>query len=168
MSLLPLVAGPLGEASPSATGAYAAWLDAQVRTVPDAAEADFEAAMAAAVQDAPGSLEAFTRSFARAYERHASGVPLGDLFAAPGLKGDVLFQVLQSRAQHFGRAALPPRLSFGTASPAGPPSRFAGLTPSVVRWTVATVLAPIAVHAPANRAMPCILRCLFSARPMGP
>lgn len=168
-SLLPLVAGPLGDGVSEEGEAHALWLRAQVDgAVPDGAEAAFDAALKDAQATAGSSLEAFTAAFAESYRQQATSVSLGTLFALPSWNGATLYRALHQRAQQLGtHAAVPPRLT-GPATASTPTVRLLAL-PAAIATGARLEASWGSVRGPRVGRLPGSLIHLFCAvQPLGP
>ena len=177
-SLLALVLGPSSGAVSETTAAHESWLRAHLS--PQAIHADegsvpassvenaVDAALDAARADAAPTLEGFTEAFAAAYRQQGAPVPLSTLFAIPDVGQATLYALLSQRALQLSRTALLPRLTLSTA----PPATTSGRSPAVLHTQPVPALKAargvLSTVRPSPRILPCILRTLFSARPMAP
>lgn len=181
MSLLPFVVVDPTDALSRASGASAAhesWLRAHMTTTaPDAASSDavdeaIERALRQARGASPATLEAFTRTFADAYQRvhrtHDVPVSLADLFAAPGVDSAALFKTLYARTQQFGRAAVLPRLHLTTAPTSGTSGRAAPAQALLAPTPVIDAVSSVGVVHLVATALGCWIHVLSSAQPLGP
>lgn len=153
--------------------AHAAWLRAHLSgPVPTEAHDAFEHALDVAQSNAASSPEAFTDAFADAYTAQAPAVALHVLFAIDADGAGRLYTVLQRRAQHLGRTALPaPRVMWDAATTVLPTSTSAH--PAAAAWVSSAhggfwnALAS-RLEVDSGRTMTTIVHLLSAAQPMGP
>lgn len=177
-SLLALVLGPSTRAVSETTAAHESWLRAHLAPRPVQASADesgassiqqaVDAAIDAARAEAAPTLEGFTESFAAAYRQQGAPVPLSTLFAIPDAGPATLYVLLSQRALQLSRTALLPRLTISTA----PPATTSGRSPAALHTQPVPALEAarqvVSIVRPVPRILPCIIRTLFTARPMAP
>jgi hypothetical protein len=169
ISLIPLIAGRPSRAVSETTAAHTSWLRAQITaSLSGDAQAAVNAALDAAAEDAAPTLEAFTQAFADAYAEEGAPVSLETLFAVPGVDRAALYEVLSSRTQQLSRTAVLPRLSLSTAPVAAASGRSPAVTTQALPPHLPAVLQATVVAEEAGRLLPCLIRTLFSARPMAP
>lgn len=169
LSLLPLLAARPGGTGAEAASTHRAWLQAQMVASPTAdVEAAIDAALEAATNEAAPTRRAFTAAFAEAYVQHDASVPLATLFAAPDVDRERLYDILSRRSTELSRTAVLPRHAIGAAPGGLLVSRTAGIAPPSLPLPPPARLVAVQMLDPVERAVPCLIRILSSARPMAP
>ena len=158
---------PLATSAQPSVLPFADWLRSQLR---EPAGADFEEALAAVEDRAPGTIHEYLSVFFEAYGERHSGEALAKAFTGQSLSPEALLFLLQCRYHRVvGEVVLPPTaLSAMVApqmkTPEHNPAAFAGQAEALLRTAALSPVAP-ANHA---EAFTHALRRIVTAQPLGP